>query len=102
MSDDVLASTYMLRDFLFARVYESDKIIREFRKAKKILRDLYAYYLEHPDGAHGAGTRDENVKNPEIDIFRHHMVCDFIAGMTDRFALMTYEKLFLPQQWTVL
>jgi len=43
MSDAVLASTYMLRDFLYAKVYESDKIIREFRKAKKILRDLYSY-----------------------------------------------------------
>jgi dGTPase len=102
MSDEVLASTYMLRDFLFARVYESDKIIREFRKAKKILRDLYAYYLEHPAGAPDAGPHGKNAKKSEIDIFRHHLVCDFIAGMTDRFALMTYEKLFLPQQWTVL
>jgi dGTPase len=29
------------------------------------------------------------------------MVCDFIAGMTDRYALMTYERLFLPEQWKV-
>jgi len=34
--------------------------------------------------------------------YRHRMVCDFIAGMTDRFVLMTYERLFLPQQWTVI
>jgi dGTPase len=33
---------------------------------------------------------------------RNRIVCDFIAGMTDRFALMMFERLFLPQQWTVL
>jgi len=95
MSDDVSSATYMLRDFLFDHVYESDKIIKEFKKAKKILRDLYAYYLEH--------IEDISIDVPtEKKINTHRVVCDFIAGMTDRFALMTYERLFLPQQWTVL
>jgi dGTPase len=95
MSNGVLASTSRLRDFLYERVYESDEIIREFRKAQKILRDLYAYYLEHME--------EVFVDIPkEAKLNKHRMVCDFIAGMTDRFALMTYERLFLPQQWTVL
>jgi dGTPase len=95
MSERVLSSTEKLRDFLYQRVYESERIIREFRKAQKILRDLYAYYLEHPDQVF--------VDIPKGDkLNTHRMVCDFIAGMTDRFALMTYERLFLPQQWTVL
>ena len=33
---------------------------------------------------------------------KHRMVCDFIAGMTDRFAMETYERLFLPQQWMIV
>jgi len=95
MSDAILASTTMLRDFLYKRVYESDKIIREFKKAQKILRDLYAYYLEHMEEVFVDIPKEEKLN-------RHRMVCDFIAGMTDRFALMTYERLFLPQQWTVI
>jgi dGTPase len=95
MSNDVSSATYMLRDFLFESVYESDKIIKEFKKAKKILRDLYAHYLKHMEEISIDVPTEEKINT-------HRVVCDFIAGMTDRFALMTYERLFLPQQWTVL
>lgn len=95
MSEKILSSTYALRDFLFESVYESDKILAEFRKAKKILKDLYTYYLNHTDEIFM-----DIPKNDKPDT--HQLVCDFIAGMTDRFALRTYEKLFLPQQWMVL
>lgn len=95
MTDDISSAIYMLRDFLFERVYESDNLLREFNKAKKILRDLYEYYLEHQEEVF-IDIPDEG----KID--SHLKVCDFIAGMTDSFALMTYERLFLPQQWTVI
>jgi dGTPase len=68
-----------------------------FRKTKAILKALYEYYLDHLDEVFQdipSGSRNETD--------RHRMVCDFVAGMTDSFALMTYERLFLPQQWTVL
>lgn len=102
MSETVISNVYSLRDFLFLTVYESDKIIREFRKAKRILRDLYAYYLEHMDEVFIDIPKQQAPDTAGIETFRHQTVCDFIAGMTDRFALMTYEKLFLPQQWAVL
>jgi dGTPase len=95
MSDDILSATYMLRDFLYESVYESDKIVKEFKKAKRILHDLYAYFLKHMEEVFVNIPKEEKLN-------RHRMVCDFIAGMTDRFALMTYERIFLPQQWTVL
>ena len=94
-SEAVTAAATMLRDFLYEYVYESPIIQNEFNKARKILKDLYDYYLEHTEEVH-----DEVI--PERKLNRHRMVCDFIAGMTDSYALMTYEKLFLPQQWTVL
>jgi dGTPase len=95
MSDDISSAIYALRDFLYEQVYESKKLIKEFRKAKKVLQDLYVYYLEHVDEIFA-----DIPKGKKLD--KHRVVCDFIAGMTDRFALMTYERLFLPQQWTVL
>jgi dGTPase len=95
MSDEISSAIYMLRDFLYEQVYESDKIKKEFKKAKKILRDLYNYYLDHVEEIFVAIPQ-------QVKINKHRVVCDFIAGMTDRFALMTYESLFMPQQWTVL
>jgi dGTPase len=94
MSEDVLAAMYALRDFLYERVYESERTKAEFRKAHKILSDLYSYYLEHLDQVF-VDVPFSKKANP------HRIVCDFIAGMTDRFALMTYEDLFLPGQWLV-
>ncbi len=95
MSEEVTSATYRLRDFLFERVYESEKIMVEFKKAKKILRDLYEYYLEHVEEV----FRDIPI---EKKVNKHRVVCDFIAGMTDSFAMATYERLFLPQQWTIV
>ncbi|MFH1703235.1 MAG: deoxyguanosinetriphosphate triphosphohydrolase [Nitrospirota bacterium] len=95
MSEDILPVIYMLREFLYDQVYEGKKLINEFKKAKRVLQDLYAYYLEHTEEIFA-----DIPKEKKID--RHRLVCDFIAGMTDRFALMTYERLFFPQQWEVL
>ncbi len=95
MSEDILHVIYMLREFLYDQVYEGKKLINEFKKAKRVLQDLYAYYLEHIEEVFA-----DIPKEKKID--RHRLVCDFIAGMTDRFALMTYERLFFPQQWEVL
>ena len=94
MSEKLLDSITVLRRFLYERVYENEGTKAEFRKAKKILEDLYAYFLEHPDEAfHDTPALKRG--DP------HRVVCDFIAGMTDRFALATYDRLFMPRQWTV-
>jgi dGTPase len=95
MSEDISSAIYMLRDFLFERVYEGDNLKKEFKKAKKILHDLYAYYLEHPEEVFIDIPGEEKLN-------KHRKICDFVAGMTDSFALMTFERLFLPQQWTVI
>jgi dGTPase len=95
MSDKMSETAYALRDFLYTHVYESPVIRNEFKKAKKILKDLYEYYLEHIEEVFTDIPAEKKIN-------KHRMVCDFIAGMTDSFALMTYERIFLPQQWTVL
>ncbi|MBI4654494.1 MAG: deoxyguanosinetriphosphate triphosphohydrolase [Nitrospirae bacterium] len=105
MSKEIKKITYALRDFLYENIYESDVTKREFKKAKKILLDLYNYYLKHPDeifSASADSSHGEKEIPKEVIGDKNRLVCDFIAGMTDRFALMLYEKLFLPQPWMVL
>jgi dGTPase len=94
MSDEIRDLTYALRDFLYQRVYEGEMSKLEFRKARKILLDLYKYYMDHAEEIFREFPK-ETVSDKEL------MVCDFIAGMTDRFALMMYERHFLPQPWLV-
>jgi dGTPase len=94
MSEEMSNTVYRLRDFLFERVYESEGIMKEFNKAKGILKALYEYHLDNID----AVFKDIP---PEKKLDKQRMVCDFIAGMTDSFALITYERLFLPEQWKV-
>lgn len=94
MSKEMRRMIHAMRDFLYQSIYEGEATKGEFRKAKKILVDLYNYYLKHPEEA-----LKEFLQGKEKN--RERIVCDFIAGMTDRFALMTYERLFLPQPWMV-
>ncbi|MBI5409941.1 MAG: deoxyguanosinetriphosphate triphosphohydrolase, partial [Nitrospirae bacterium] len=95
MSGEMKDVTHGLRDFLYKNVYEGEVSKKEFKKARKILLDLYDHYLEHTDEVFKEFPK-EMIQQKE------RMVCDFIAGMTDSFALMMYERIFLPQPWFVL
>jgi dGTPase len=100
MNSDVMTAIDELRTFLSEQVYESDAIISEFNKAKEIIKRLYNHYLENPEFFDQLPRYYREQMDMGTD--RHAAVCDFLAGMTDQFAIMTYEKLFLPQQWTVM
>ncbi|MGH2740332.1 MAG: deoxyguanosinetriphosphate triphosphohydrolase [Actinomycetota bacterium] len=93
MSDPVNAALETLREFMFARVYLRDEAQREHEKAIRVVRELFSYYLEHPDeipAEYGRAPGDLPTR-----------VADYIAGMTDRYALKTYERLFLPEGWLI-
>jgi dGTPase len=92
MTTEMQELTYALRDFLYENVYESETSKKEFMKARKVLLDLYEYYMDHSEEIFKEFPRDNSSS-------RQQLVCDFIAGMTDRFALMMYERHFLPQPW---
>lgn len=84
MSDEVREALSGLRNFLFERVYIGSKAKKEEEKAKGIVRALYHYYSAEglPDGSRGPDA-----------------VRDYVAGMTDRFAILQYRRLFLPLPW---
>jgi dGTPase len=96
VTDDVLSATVQLRSFLWKWVYENDSVHREFFKATKILKDLYQHFIEHPDDFLRLLERETLYDALE------RCICDFLAGMTDRYAFSLYEKIFLPLPWGIL
>jgi dGTPase len=80
----------LLREFLFHRVYRSPQVHNEFLKARKILRDLFRYCLEHPD------FFEEEASGVPGSSSRERRVCDFIASLSDRQAQNLYNRLFMP------
>jgi dGTPase len=91
MSDEAFRALDTLRDFLFERVYLRDEARSEQDKAIALVRSLFAHYLDHPDQV------PEEYHRAPGDLPTR--VADYIAGMTDRYALRVYEQLFLPQVW---
>jgi dGTPase len=91
LSPEVLDALDRLRDFLFDRVYLRSEARAEQEKAIGLVRSLFSYYLEHPEAVaaeYRSGPGDLPTR-----------IADYISGMTDRFALRTYEQFFLPQGW---
>jgi dGTPase len=89
MDEHTLAVMLELRDFMFERVYLRAEVEPQRRRAREIVRNLVEYYVTHP---------------AEIpDTYRHDdaetltQVVDFVAGMTDRYAISRHDNLFRPQ-----
>ncbi len=96
MTDDVYSAMIELRQFLYENVYRSAKVHKDFEKAKKILSELYRYFLENDN------VLEQKLSELKMDrcYQDHHLkertVCDVIASMTDRYALNLYKKIFFP------
>ncbi|MCG8472193.1 MAG: deoxyguanosinetriphosphate triphosphohydrolase [Desulfobacterales bacterium] len=86
-----------LRSFLYHNVYRSPRVHNEFIKSKKILRELYTFFLDDENNTIFARELDA-LEMPDMNTSssRERSVCDFIASITDRYALELYERLFFP------
>jgi dGTPase len=91
MSEDVLEATLVMRAFLFEAVYENEAATAEFKKATGILGGLWDKVRERPEGLLDARI----IESEGLDVAAR----DFLAGMTDRFAVTLYERLFIPRPW---
>jgi dGTPase len=96
LSNEVSGAMVKLRDFLYDRVYDVDKVHGDFIKSSKIVGELYHYFLENEEAFLREIGKEDLYDLPE------RCVCDFIAGMTDRYAFKLYEKIFLPLPWVIL
>lgn len=97
MSPNVQDAMIGLRHYMFERVYTNPKAKGEEAKAQNLLQVLYEYYLDNIN------------KMPAEFIYlieerqepKARVVCDYIAGMTDQYAIATYEELYVPKSWKV-
>jgi dGTPase len=96
MSDRVFGAMSELRQFLFEKVYRSPRVHSEFVKAKKIMSELFAHFLEHEALL---SQELEKMRLPAIGAngaSKERLVCDLLACMTDRYALSLYARTFFP------
>jgi dGTPase len=91
MSDETLQAILELRSFLFKNVYENEASTIEFRKSADILGGLWEKVRERPVDFLDAATVDRE----GVDAAAR----DFLAGMTDRYAVGLFEQLFIPKPW---
>ena len=92
MSKKIYNAMDSLRDFLFEKVYVTSAAKNEDIKVAKVLEILFVHYLENPEEMPEEFQPPEKKELPE-------KICDYIAGMTDRYALKKFEDLFLPKPW---
>lgn len=84
-----------LRSFMFANVYSNPVAKNQESKAKDMLARLFDYYIAHPE------TLPEDFQ-PQLSFDgMERTVCDYIAGMTDNYAVDTFHKIFVPLGWNV-
>ena len=78
---------------MFEKVYTNKIAKSQEQKAEKMLEDMYGYYLEHID--------DIPEDHREVPEGKERAVCDYIAGMTDRYAVSKFNELMVPSGWQV-
>ncbi len=83
------------RNFMFEAVYRNPKAKSEESKVEGILSALYAHYLAD------IGRLPEDYRAVAEEEGAERAVCDYIAGMTDQFAVQQYTQLFIPGGWTI-
>jgi len=80
-----------LKDFLYANLYRHPRVVRMQIKAEKTLSDIFSAYEKTPQIL----PLEVQQRSDEVDF--HRSICDYLAGMTDRYALLEHSRLFDPQ-----
>ena len=90
-SDDIGDRCRELKNYLFARMYNHHRVNRMKFKAKRVLQSLFNAYCEEP------GLLPLHYRDKMKEEGKERIICDYIAGMTDRYAIDEYVKLFDPR-----
>jgi dGTPase len=93
-SAEVNAENRELKQYLFKNFYRHYRVVRMATKAERLLRDLFNAYVEQPLQL-PFETQARIQDNPEG---LHRVVCDYLAGMTDRYAIQEHRRLYDPEE----
>ena len=96
MSASIREAFYDMRAFLFQHVYVGSVAKEQEGKAERVVSELYQYYMEHLEKLPAA-----YIERLQIGDSEKQVVCDYIAGMTDRYAINAYMDLFFPKSWHI-
>ncbi len=96
MSLEVLEASNLLREWMFEHVYTNPVAKSEDQRAERMLAVLYEHYVKHPDELPAVYQH-----NPRGESFDRRLT-DYIAGMTDTYAIQLFQELYIPRVWTVL
>lgn len=91
-SETMIRRNRELKDFLYANLYRHYRVVRMAMKAERIITDLFEAYTSEPK------TLPRHIQAWVEERGLYRAVCDYIAGMTDRFAIEEHEKLFSPRR----
>lgn len=95
LSPEVREAADALRDFLFERVYDPINAAEATLKAQRMVQWLYTHYATHPEQVPAEFAR------ALADDGFERVAVDFVASMTDRYAIRTFESLYVPQFWSM-
>jgi len=95
MSPAVLAATNQLRDFMYREVYLHKRAKSDDSKVRFVIETLYAHFVKHPEQIPPELMQINQARQEPVE----RAVVDYVAGMTDRFALETFKKIFIPRTW---
>jgi len=91
LSPKIDKALHTLRSFLFRNVYKHSEAKVEDLKVKRVVELLFRHFIEHPELVPDSGISSSVVER----------VCDYIAGMTDRFAIANFNELYIPKVWSL-
>ena len=96
MSEPIADAMQKLRRFMFERVYQNPEAKSEEGKAEALMETLYEHYLKNIDDLPAEFLALIDNGEP-----REQVVCDYVGAMSDRFAIATYEELYIPKSWHI-
>ena len=94
MAPEVQKAHIELRNFMFEYVYTNPVAKGQESKAEALIEKLYEYYFKNPD------RLPEFYRGLMESFPKERVICDYIAGMTDQYAVSQYESLFIPKFWS--
>jgi len=97
-SNDIAEKQKPLRAFLFERMYRHHKVNRMMSQARRIVRELFGLFIAEPETLPAPWRQRAQLADKDM-VKRARVVCDYIAGMTDTYAIDEHRRLFNLERW---